>query len=145
MSNENNGDSGDAQTAEELLAEGGGTRRTATDAPEAKAEDDGGEPDVQTAIKQSLEAIDDDSVNIHLQFYDRSLTALLRGVEDAGQLEDLIDRSADELGRDDSGKISRANALSLLVRVGVKHVDDSLIEDATAAQQQYAKEQAGQF
>jgi len=144
MNSNNSDDNHDEQTAEELLAEGGGTRRTATDAPEASDEgvDDLG---LQAAIKNRLEAIAADEMNIHLQFYDESLAALLGGVEDAGQLERLIEAAADELGRNPPGNNSRAKALALLVRVGLENVDDSLIAEATEAKKEYAMEQATEF
>ena len=133
--------SDNTEEAERLLQEGESERRTTT---EAAAETDEW-PNTQAAIKACYQAIDDDEMPIHLQCRDRDLAALLAGLDDADALEEFIDAAAETLDQEAPDNVSRANAMKLLMRIGIKNVDESVIEDATEAKQQHAMEQASEF
>lgn len=131
----------DKKEAERLLEEGTTDRRTTA---EAETTSDP-KPDLQDAIKACYEAIDDDEMPIHLQYRDRDLAAILAGLDDADALDALIEAAAEKLDKDTPENVSRANAMKLLMRVGLNNVDASVIEDATKAKQQHAIEQASEI
>lgn len=131
----------DKKEAERLLEEGTTDRRTTAEA-ESTSES---KPDLQDAIKACYEAIDDDEMPIHLQYRDRDLAAILAGLDDADALDALIEAAAEKLDKDTPENVSRANAMKLLMRVGLNNVDASVIEDATKAKQQHAMEQASEI
>lgn len=133
--------SNEKDDAKQALQEGTTDRRTTA---EADADSDS-KPDVQSAIKACYEAIDDDEMPIHLQYRDRDLAAILAGLDDADALEALIEAAADTLDKDTPENVSRANAMKLLMRVGINNVDASVIEDATNAKRQHAVEQASEI
>lgn len=135
--------SDNTEEAERLLQEGEPDRRTTAE-PDTDSDTDA-KPDLQDAIKASYEAIDDDEMPIHLQYRDRDLAAILAGLDDADALEQLIDAAADTLDKDTPENVSRANAMKLLIRIGLNNVDASVIEDATKAKQQHAMEQASEI
>jgi len=133
--------SDNTEEAERLLQEGEPDRRTTAE-PDT---DTDAKPDLQDAIKACYEAIDDDEMPIHLQYRDRDLASILGGLDDAGALEQLIEAAAETLNKEAPENISRANAMKLLMRIGLNNVDPSVIEDATKAKQQHAMEQASEI
>ena len=128
------------KTPEELLKEGGGTRRTATDAPATDTT-----PALETAITDAYRALDDGAATTHLQCYDRDLAAVIDGLTEADRLADVIEAAAAECDREEPGNISQANALALLARLGLESLDADVVATASEAKREYVLEQSSGF
>ncbi len=94
--------------------------------------------DVQPSIQEAFEAILDGDASSNTTVRDENLTALLRGLDGAGELGAVMEGANEELGRDhNSGQVSRSRTLALLARVGLQEVDSSLMETAADARREY--------
>jgi|GEM_PF-1351026 len=115
--------------------------RHATEAAVEKADDD--TPALEDAIADAYEAIDAGDVSSNLTLRDDNLAALFRGLEQSGRLADVGEQAADVLDRDDEDADSRSAVLRLLVRIGLKETDTSVIDAGKAGRKQFLE--SGEF
>ena len=134
-------DNDDAKKAEELLQQSGSDKLHAAEAPTQSESDD--TPELEDAIADAYEAIDAGDVSSNLTLRDANLAALFHGLEDADQLADIGEDAADYLGRDPDDTETRAAVLRLLVRIGLKEVDESALESGKEGRRQFLE--SGEF
>ena len=121
-----------------------------TDAPEpaGKGEDtdtDSG-VDLASAVADVYGEIEAGETPSNLTLRDADLAALFTGLERSGDLADVVDGAHTALDRDgESGSLTRATALRLLVRIGLNEVDPSIIESAKDGKQPHLTKQASEF
>lgn len=129
------------QKAEELLQSKKDQTRTNTE-PTTVSESQ----DVQDAIQSAYADILDGDASSNTTVRDENLTALLRGLDSAGELGDVMASANEELGRDhNDASVSRSQAMALLARVGLLAVDSSLVETAVDARNEYEKSKPTEF
>ncbi|QRV17472.1 hypothetical protein JMJ58_21190 (plasmid) [Haloterrigena salifodinae] len=112
--------------------------RTGTEA--AVEKNDGDEdklPELEDAIADAYQKIDDNDLSSNLTLRDENLAALFHGLENADQLADVGEAAANELNRDPDDTESRAATLRLLVRIALKEVDDSLLESGKEGRRRF--------
>lgn len=102
--------------------------------------------DVQEALQLAFESVLDGDAPSNTTVRDDNLTALLRGLDDAGELGELMAGANEELGRDhNEGSVSKSQTLALLARVGLQEVDASLMDAAVDAREAYQTEKSNEF
>ena len=126
----------DQAKAEELLQEAKEQSRKDTE-PTAEPSDDEDIPELEDAIADAYQAIDDNDLSSNLTLRDEKLAALFNGLEASEQLADVGEMAADELDRDPDDTESRAAVLRLLVRIGLTEVDDSLLESGKEGRRRF--------
>lgn len=134
--------SDDAQKAEELLSQSSDQRRHNTEPTESELSQDGEATEMLTlkdAIKQQYEQIDAGETPQNLTIRDENLVALLDGLAEYGDLEDIVEEASESLGRD-HGSVSRSEAARLLIRVGIAEIDSDVVETAIDARTEYEAE-----
>lgn len=107
-------------------------------AQDSESDDDGVE--LQSAIRSVYAELDDGSVHPNNTVRDADLKALLKGLDDTGQLDDLVAAAADRTGRDPES-ISRGEALAQLTRLGLQVLDTDVTQTAVEARTEYVREQ----
>lgn len=111
--------------------------RPGTEAAVEQDVDDDDLPELEDAIADAYQAIDDNDLSSNLTLRDENLAALFHGLEAAEQLDDVGELAADELNRDPDDTESRAAVLRLLVRIGLKAVDDSLLDSGKEGRRRF--------
>ncbi len=102
--------------------------------------------DVQEALQDAFEAVLDGDAPSNTTVRDDNLTALLRGLDDAGELGELMAGANDALDRDhNDAAVSKSQTLALLARVGLQEVDSSVMEMASDARTAYQTEKNTEF
>lgn len=134
--------------AEKMLQESKDQTRHGAEAP-SEAEDTeitASLQSLQEAIRDAHESIDTDEMPENLTIRDEWLAALIRGLEATGQLEDVAVDAGTALGRN-SNDIhgTRAAALRLLIRVGLREIAPQTMETAVEARKEYLADQADEF
>jgi hypothetical protein len=98
------------------------------------------------AIQNARRQIDADDVTAQLSARDVRLAALIRGLEETNQLADITAEAGAALGRDiNDVPATRAEALRLLIRVGLHEVAPETIQTAVEANKEYLIRQADEF
>jgi hypothetical protein len=95
-------------------------------------------------ITEELKAIDSGDQMTNLSIRDEHMAALLRALEDTGNLENVQRAAAEHLERE-VGEVSKSSALGLLIRVGLFHVSPDTMTAGSEAYQNYLLEKAGEF
>jgi len=96
---------------------------------------------LEDAIVTMLHAVDDGDVSKTLSLRDGQLAALIRGLEETGELDDVGVALRDQLGRESDDDIDRSEVLRLAVRVGLQEATSDVIDTAREAHARYASEQ----
>lgn len=108
---------------------------------QGKRSADDAEAILEDTIVDILGAIDDGEVSKTLSLRDERLTALLRGLEETGNLDDVGNELREELGREHTDEaIDRSEALRLAVRVGLQEAAPDTVEAARDAYARHASE-----
>lgn len=95
-------------------------------------------PDLQAAIRKAYAGIDAGDVSSNYSARDSDFAAILRGLEEAGELEGVVEAANQELDRDHNpAAVSRSKALELLVRVGITEVRPEILDVAVDARTEY--------
>jgi hypothetical protein len=105
----------------------------------------GDEPALEAYIADIYEELDAGEVPTNLTMRDRNLAALIRGLDEADQLDSVGADIRDHLGRDKTDSESRGSLLGLLVRAGLAEVRPDLIEAGETGYQTYTERQETQF
>lgn len=101
-----------------------------------------------TAIKEALQAIEDDDAPENINLRDARLKALLVGLDAAGELDDIAIRLVESLDSEtdiDLTDTSQSDVARLLLRVGLQEAIPDVLDDATEARRERAIEQAETF
>lgn len=93
--------------------------------------------DLENAIVQAFEEIDAGDRPQNLTVRDEKLAALLGGLEDAERLDEVMVRAAETLGTEPPEKVTRANTLRMLIRLGLVESVPDIVETSSAAREQY--------
>jgi hypothetical protein len=118
----------DSDKAEDLLQQAKAQKRHTTD-PSTGSSEDSAEQSLETAVIHAYERLDSGDLHENLTLRDADLAALMAGLEETGHLEEVGERAASRLNRDESAD-SRASVLKLLVRIGLSEV---AVEEVAAA------------
>lgn len=100
------------------------------------------------AIKNALHAIEDGDAPENINLRDARLKAVLVGLDDAGDLDDVAAALIESLNSEtdiDSADSSQSDVARLLLRVGLEEALPEVLSDATEARKQYAIEKADTF
>jgi len=122
--------------AEELLQKSKDQKRHQTD-PSTSSE---ATPNLADAVADAYA----DEISQNLTIRDENLAALFAGLEETGELENVIDAAAGDLGREPDGT-SKAEALRLLVRIALREVSPETLEAGTEGYEQYRESQEYEF
>ena len=135
------GDDDDAEKAQDLLS---GSKNQTRHGAEAPDEDNESSLTVYDLVQEYHARMEADEVSENLTFRDSNFAALLRSLEDAGKLDEVIRRAESALDIDESDRGGKGVALRLLVRVGLQNVAPDAIETANEARREYRFEQVEQ-
>lgn len=129
---------------EKLLQQSRHQRRTTT---EPTASDDGdGQPTLQEAVTQAFADLEAGELNSTFGFRDERLVALLIGLERSGELTRVVRETEAAL---DSGpspdSATRSAAASLLIRLGLQHLDEDILETGRAGYEAHLRSKAKEF
>ena len=98
------------------------------------------------AIQDVHQQVDDKDVSHNLSFRDLHTATLMHGLEETDQLTDVITKARVRLGRDtDHVRPNRAEALRLLIRIGLEEVAPETIEIAVEANNEYVVDKMDEF
>ena len=128
---------------EALLEQSKEQKRHQSEAQQEPTGDD--EPALEAYIADIYEELDAGEVPTNLTMRDRNLAALIRGLDETGQLDSVGADLRDHLGRDATDSESRGSLLGLLVRAGLADVRPDLIEAGETGYQTYTERQETQF
>lgn len=104
--------------------------------PTAEHDDSDDTPSLEDAVADAYGRLDDGDLSSNLTLRDDNLAALFSGLEQSGRLADVGERAAEHAGRDDQTD-TRAAVLRTLVRIGLREVDESLIDAGKAGRDQH--------
>ncbi|APX98628.1 hypothetical protein [Natronorubrum daqingense] len=102
-------------------------------------------PELEAAVADAYQQIDDGELSSNLTLRDENLAALFTGLENSQQLEAVENDAASILGRDGRSDTNRAAVLRKLVRIGLSEVDQSLIESGKEGRRQFLESQTDEF
>lgn len=97
------------------------------------------------AIVKHHAAIDAGEKTEQMAFRDERIIALLRGLEDSGQIDELNRNAEAALGRDQGNVEARAGTLRLLVRIGLQEIAPDAVQTAIEARHEYQSEHKNEF
>jgi len=103
------------------------------------------ESSLEEHIADVYEELDAGEVPTNLTMRDRNLAALIRGLDEAGQLDEVGADLREHLDRDTTDSESRGSVLGLLVRAGLDEVRPDLIEAGEAGYETFTERQETQF
>jgi len=103
------------------------------------------ESSLEEYIADVYEDLDAGEVPTNLTMRDRNLAALIRGLDKAGQLDEVGADLREHLDRDAADSESRGSVLGLLVRAGLDEVRPDLIEAGEAGYETFTERQETQF
>lgn len=139
MSNQSNTD------AEEALQAAKEQKRHTSQATSGDGSEDAA-VDRVAAIKDALVSIEAGEAPENINLRDQRLKALLVALDETGELDTIAATLADELGTDiDTSDVSQSEVARLLLRVGLQEALPDVLDDATEARKEKAKEQADSF
>ncbi|WP_018258830.1 hypothetical protein [Halomicrobium katesii] len=136
-------DTTDDRDPEELLEQSKEQKRHRSESQQQRDEPD--EPSLEEHIADVYEELDAGEVPTNLTMRDRNLAALIRGLDEAGQLDDVGSDLREHLDRDAADSESRGSVLGLLVRAGLDEVRPDLIEAGEAGYETFTERQETQF
>ncbi|ELZ05768.1 hypothetical protein [Natrialba aegyptia] len=102
-------------------------------------------PELEDAIADAYEQIDDGDLSSNLTLRDENLAALFHGLEDADRLAEIGAAAAGELDRDTEHVDTRAATLRLLVRIGLETVDEDVIQAGKDGKRLFLESQTDEF
>jgi len=135
-------DTTDDRDPEELLEQSKEQKRHRSE-PQQSTESEG--PSLEEYIADIYEELDAGEVPTNLTMRDRNLAALIRGLDEADQLDATGADVREHLGRGTVDSESRGSVLGLLVRAGLAEVRPDLIEAGEAGYETYTERQETQF
>ena len=98
--------------------------------------------DLEDAIVTLLSEVENGDVSKTLSVRDEQLAALIRGLEETENLDDIGHSLQENLGRDgDADGTDRSEILRLAVRLGLQEAAPEVIETARNANARHASEQ----
>jgi len=98
--------------------------------------------DLEDAMVALLGDVEDGEVSKTLSVRDARLTALVRALEETGDLDDVGAALREELGREaDADGIDRSEVLRLAVRLGLQEAAPETLDTAREAYARHASEQ----
>lgn len=128
---------------EALLEQSKGQKRHQSEAQQSTADQD--EQALPEYIADVYEELEASEVPTNLTMRDRNLAALVRGLDEAGQLDAVGSDLREHLNRDEADSESRGSLLGLLVRAGLAEVRPDLIEAGETGYKTYTERQETQF
>ena len=100
------------------------------------------ERDLEDAMVSLLSDVEAGDISKTLSVRDARLTALVRALEETGDLEDVGTALQEELGREtDADEIDRSEVLRLAVRLGFQEAVPQVLDTARDAYARHASEQ----
>lgn len=121
--------------AEKLLQEAKDQSRHKTE-PENEQTDT---PPLEDAVADAYRRLDSNDLPSNISLRDDNLAALFAGLEESGELSELGNATADELGREATIN-TRADVLRLLLRYAISDIDDSILDRGKSGRTQYLTE-----
>lgn len=99
-------------------------------------------PSLDSALVDAYRGLDDGDFPKNLSLWDGNLAVILRALQEADELDSVIDAAADQLDRDvdETNRDSRGEALRLLIRVGLAETNPELLERAAYARDEYRRQ-----
>jgi hypothetical protein len=97
----------------------------------------GSSPALEDAILQAIEDVDAGDRPQNLTVRDEKLAALFGGLEDADRLDELMICAAEQIGADPPEKVTRANALRMVIRTGLVESAPDLLETSKDARDRF--------
>lgn len=98
--------------------------------------------DLEDAMVALLADVEDGEVSKTLSVRDARLTALVRALEETGDLDDVGDALCEELGREaNADGTDRSEMLRLAVRLGLQEAAPEVLDNARDAYARHASEQ----
>jgi hypothetical protein len=128
---------------EALLEQSKEQKRHKSEAQQSTTDAD--KPALEEYIADVYEDLDAGEVPTNLTMRDRNLAALVRGLDEAGQLDAVGADLREHLGRDETDSESRGSLLGLLIRAGLSEVRPDLIEAGESGYETYTERQETQF
>jgi hypothetical protein len=128
---------------EALLEQSKEQKRHQSEAQESTTDAD--EPALEEYIADVYEELEAGDAPTNLTMRDRNLAALVRGLDEAGQLDSVGADLRAHLDRDSTDSESRGSLLGLLVRAGLAEVRPDLIEAGETGYEKYTERQETQF
>lgn len=126
---------------EELLQESKNQRRHTTESTSAGVQEDVDDEisPLGDEILEAYGAIEAGELSTQVQTRDEDLAAILEGLANQPlDLDRVVDAAADELGADVDDDPTKADAVRLLVRVGLRAVDGETLDAAREAKRERA-------
>ncbi|MBO4249491.1 hypothetical protein IL252_16920 [Halomicrobium sp. IBSBa] len=136
-------DTTDDRDPEELLEQSKEQKRHQSEPQQEPEAAD--ESSLEVYIADVYEELEAGEVPTNLTMRDRNLAALIRGLDEAGQLDDVGTDVREHLDRDSVDSESRGSVLGLLVRAGLDEVRPDLIEAGEAGYETFTERQETQF
>ncbi|AAV44389.1 hypothetical protein BDK61_4744 [Haloarcula quadrata] len=136
-------DTTDDRDPEELLEQSKEQKRHQSEPQQQDTEPDA--PSLEEYIADVYEELDAGEVPTNLTMRDRNLAALIRGLDEAGQLDAVGADVREYLDRDATDSESRGSVLGLLVRAGLAEVRPDLIEAGEDGYETFTERQETQF
>lgn len=130
---------------EELLQQSRNQRRTSTE-PAAREPGSDDQPSLTDAVVEAFDELEAGELNSTFGFRDARLVALLVGLERSGQLSSVVTDAQQQLGREpDPDAATRSQLASLLIRLGIQHLDADLLEAASDGYAQHQQLDATEY
>lgn len=123
--------------AEDILQQSKDRRRTTAAPSPSQAE----EAAIPQAVADAFESMDEGETHPNVTFRDERLSALFHGLDEADQIDELVEKAADHLDRDPDGA-GRSAAARLLLRVGIQEVAPEVQDEWQEGFQMYLERQA---
>lgn len=128
---------------EALLEQSKEQKRHQSEAQQSSADTE--QQSLEEYIADVYEELEAGEVPTNLTMRDQNLAALVRGLDEAGQLDSVGADLRNHLERESTDSESRGSLLGLLVRVGLAEVRPDLIEAGEAGYERYTERQETQF
>jgi len=136
-------DTTDDRDPEELLEQSKEQKRHRSQPQEQHEDSD--KPTLEAYIADVYEDLDAGEVPTNLTMRDQNLAALIRGLDEADQLDAVGADVREHLDRDATDSESRGSVLGLLVRAGLNEVRPDLIEAGEAGYKAFRERQETEF
>jgi hypothetical protein len=134
----------DNQAKAEKLLKGQSNQSRHQTEPESKTETTDDALSLEDAIAEAYAGIENGDLHSNLTLRDENLAALFVGLDETGDLERIGSDAADTLEKDND-VTTKADALRLLVRIGLAEVDDNVIDAAKTGRKKFLASQADEF
>jgi hypothetical protein len=97
------------------------------------------------AIQEHHAGIEAGEETEQMSFRDERIAALMRGLEDTDQLDDLARDAESALDREKNTTEGRAATLRLLVRIGLQEIAPERVQTAVEARREYQAQYKNEF